>query len=41
MSEHGSPLRIFIVQNNVKKALSRIGDGFYGTGFAAVCLGDA
>ena len=32
MSEHGSPLRILVVQNDVDKGLGRIGDGFYGTG---------
>jgi hypothetical protein len=40
MSEHGSPLRILVVQNDVDKGLGRVGDGFYGTSFAAVCRGD-
>lgn len=41
MSEHGSPLRILVVQNDIDTGLGRIGDGSYGTGFAAVCRGDA
>ena len=32
MSEHGSPTRIRVIQNDVDKGLGRIGDGFYGTG---------
>ena len=32
MSEHGSPTRILVIQNDVDKGLGRIGDGFYGTG---------
>jgi GMP synthase (glutamine-hydrolysing) len=32
MSEHGSSIRILVVQNDVDKGLGRIGDGFYGTG---------
>ena len=30
MSEHGSSIRILVVQNDVDKGLGRIGDGFYG-----------
>ena len=32
MSDHGSPTRILVIQNDVDKGLGRIGDGFYGTG---------
>jgi hypothetical protein len=41
MSEQGSPIRILVVQNDVETGLGCIGDGFDGTGFAAVCRGDA
>ena len=41
MSEQGSPIRILVVQNDVDTGLGWTGDGFHGTGFAAVCSGDA